>query len=180
MGLLLWMDAIGVQDIRAVTILYPCCRNAFGGQEWPIRCDKPIKTCVHCLQHDFSLSKVPYTLLWPPFPLDLLHVHFTSIETTFKLNKSPKVANILVFQDHFTKHVLAYVTPNQTAKTIVSSCIRVTSWSLGPWPGSWVTGVLTLWAVSSIKCARSLAWKNCGPCHTTCRLKGRGRDCTKP
>ena len=26
--------------------------------------------------------------------------------------------NVLVFQDHFTKHVLVYVTPYQTAKTI--------------------------------------------------------------
>ena len=51
-------------------------------------------------------------------PLDLLHVDFTSIEMTMVLNKLPRVANILVFQDHFTKHVLAYVTPNKTAKTI--------------------------------------------------------------
>ena len=35
-----------------------------------------------------------------------------------ELDKSPCVANVLVFQDHFTKYVLAYVTPNQTAKTI--------------------------------------------------------------
>ena len=28
------------------------------------------------------------------------------------------VANVLLFQDHFTKHILAYVTPDQTAKTI--------------------------------------------------------------
>ena len=35
-----------------------------------------------------------------------------------ELNQSPRVANILVFQDHFTKHVLAYVTPDQIAKTI--------------------------------------------------------------
>ena len=35
-----------------------------------------------------------------------------------ELDKSPRVANVLVFQDHFTKHVLAYVTPDQTAKTI--------------------------------------------------------------
>ena len=35
-----------------------------------------------------------------------------------ELEKSPQVANVLVFQDHFTKYVLAYVTPNQTAKTI--------------------------------------------------------------
>ena len=51
-------------------------------------------------------------------PLDLLHVDFTRIETTLEPNQSPRVANILVFQDHFTKHVLAYVTPDQTAKTI--------------------------------------------------------------
>ena len=51
-------------------------------------------------------------------PLDFLHVDFTSIETTLEPNQSPRVANVLVFQDHFTKYVLAYVTPNKTAKTI--------------------------------------------------------------
>ena len=51
-------------------------------------------------------------------PLDLLHVDFTSIETMLELNQLPRVANILVFQDHFTKHLLAYVTPDQTAKNI--------------------------------------------------------------
>ena len=51
-------------------------------------------------------------------PLDLLHVDFTSIETTLELNQSPRVANVLVFQDHFTKHILAYVTPDQTVKTV--------------------------------------------------------------
>ena len=51
-------------------------------------------------------------------PLDLLHVDFNSIETMMELNQLPRVTNILVFQGHFTKHVLAYVTPNQTVKTI--------------------------------------------------------------
>ena len=51
-------------------------------------------------------------------PLDLLHVDSTSIETTLEPNQSPRIANILVFQDHFMKHVLAYVTPDQTVKTI--------------------------------------------------------------
>ena len=51
-------------------------------------------------------------------PLNLLHVDFTSIETMLEPNQSPRVTNVLVFQDHFTKHVLAYVTPDQTAKTI--------------------------------------------------------------
>ena len=51
-------------------------------------------------------------------PLDLLHVDFISIETAMELDQLPRVANVLVFQDHFTKHVLAYVTPDQTAKTV--------------------------------------------------------------
>ena len=77
-----------------------------------------IRTCVHCLQHEGSLSKAPVHPIVATTPQDLLHVDFTSIETTLELNKSPKVTNILVFRDHFMKHVLAYVTPSQTAKTI--------------------------------------------------------------
>ena len=60
----------------------------------------------------------------PTAPLDLLHVDFTSIETTLEPNKPPKVANVLVFQDHFTKHMLAYVTPDQTAKAITKVLYR--------------------------------------------------------
>ena len=37
---------------------------------------------------------------------------------TMELNRLPKVAKVLVFQDHFTKHVMAYMTPDQTTKTI--------------------------------------------------------------
>ena len=76
------------------------------------------KACKHCLQYEGSTPKAPLCPLVATTPLDLLHVDFTSIETTLELNQSPRVANVLVFQDHFTKHVLAYVTPNQTAKTV--------------------------------------------------------------
>ena len=62
--------------------------------------------------------RLPLHPIMATAPLDLLHVDFTSIETTLEMNKSPKVTNVLVFQDHFTKHVLVYVTPNQTAKII--------------------------------------------------------------
>ena len=77
-----------------------------------------IQTCVHCLQHEGGLFKAPLHSIMATTPLNVLHVDFTSIETTLELHKSPKVTNILVFQDHFMKHVLAYVTPNQTAKTV--------------------------------------------------------------
>ena len=37
---------------------------------------------------------------------------------TMEPNRPPKVTNVLVFQDHLTKHILAYVTPNQATKTV--------------------------------------------------------------
>ena len=77
-----------------------------------------IRSCMHCWQHEGNLSKAPLHPIIATAPLDLLHIDFTSIEMTMELNKLPRVTNVLVFQDHFTKHVLAYVTLNQTAKTI--------------------------------------------------------------
>ena len=95
-----------------------------------------IKSCMCCLQHEGNLSKVPLHPIVATTLMDLLHIDFTSIVMTLELTRPPKVANILVFQDHFMKHIMAYVTPNQTAKQLPSSCIRVTSQSLGPQPGS--------------------------------------------
>ena len=76
-----------------------------------------IKACTCCLQYEGGLPKAPLCPIVTTAPLDLLHVDFTSIETMLEPNQSPRVANILVFQDHFTKHVVAYMTPDQTAKT---------------------------------------------------------------
>ena len=35
-----------------------------------------------------------------------------------ELDEPPNVVSVLVFLDHFAKHIMAYVTPNQTAKTV--------------------------------------------------------------
>ena len=82
-------------------------------------------------------------------PLDLLRVDFTSIETTLELNKSPKVASILVFQNHFMKHVLAYVTPNQTAKAVTKflyqvyiSIFRAPASLLSDWGANFMSSVI--------------------------------------
>ena len=77
-----------------------------------------IRACTHCLQYEGGFPKAPLCPIVAMAPLDLLHVDFTSIETTLEPNQSPRVANFLVFQDHFMKHMLAYVTPDQTAKTV--------------------------------------------------------------
>ena len=77
-----------------------------------------IKACKCCLQYEGGTLKASLCPIVATTPLDLLHVDFTSIETTLELNRSPRVTNVLVFQDQFTKHILAYVTPDQTAKTV--------------------------------------------------------------
>ena len=71
-----------------------------------------IRACKHCLQYEGSTPKAPLCPIVATAPLDLLHVDFTSIETMLELNQLPRATNVLVFQDHFTKHVLVYVTPD--------------------------------------------------------------------
>ena len=90
-----------------------------------------IKNCIPCLQHESKLPKVSLHPIMATAPLDLLHVDFTSIETTMELNQPLRVTNILVFQDHFMKYIMAYVTPIKQLKWSPSFCIRVTSQSLG-------------------------------------------------
>ena len=51
-------------------------------------------------------------------PLELLHINFMSFEMTIELDQPPNMVNVLVFCDHFTKHIMTYMTPNQTAKTV--------------------------------------------------------------
>ena len=77
-----------------------------------------IRACTCCLQYEGGFPKALLCPIVATAPLDLLPVDFRSIGTMLEPNQSPRVTNILVFQDHFTKHVLAYVIPDQTAKTI--------------------------------------------------------------
>ena len=74
-----------------------------------------IKACKCCLQYEGITPKATLCPIVATAPLDLLHVDMLILPVL----RLPRVANVLVFQDQFTKHVLAYVTPNQTAKTIV-------------------------------------------------------------
>ena len=112
------MGVIKMWDIKAMTVHYPYYKNVSGGPGMAKQMRQVIRACTHCLQYEGGIPKAPLCPVVANAPLDLLHVDLTSIETTLELNQSPRVANVLVFQDHFTKHVLAYVTPDQTVKTI--------------------------------------------------------------
>ena len=95
-----------------------------------------IKASRCCLQYEGSTSKAPLCPIVATAPLDLLHVDFTSIETMMELDQLPRVINILVFQDLFTKHVLVYVTPIKLQKPLLNFCMEAIFLSLEPQPGS--------------------------------------------
>ena len=95
-----------------------------------------IRASKHCLQYEGGTLKAPLCPIVATTPLDLLHVDFTNIETMLELNQLPRAANVLVFQDYFTMHVLAYVTPIKLLKPLLNFYMEATSLSLGPWPGS--------------------------------------------
>ena len=118
-----------------------------------------IKNCVCCLQHEGKLPKVPLHPIVATTPLDLLHVDFISTKTTMELNQPPSVTNILVFQDHFMKHIMAYVTPDQTAKTVAKflyqgyiSIFRAPARLLSNWGANFMSSIIDeLCALLSMK-----------------------------
>ena len=104
---------------------------------WPgmtSQMQQSIRACTHCLQHDSGLPKAPLHPIMATAPQDLLHVDFTSMGTTLEPNQSSRVANILVFQDHFANHVLAYVTPNPMAKPVANFLYKGFISIFGPLP----------------------------------------------
>ena len=76
-----------------------------------------VKNCAHCKKFEGAppiakLKKLPCSS-----PGEILHIDYTSIEETVNLNEKPVIHNVLVMQDHFSKHVVAYVVKDQKAKT---------------------------------------------------------------
>ena len=88
---------------------------------WPsmvTQMQKVISSCKWCIWHEGTCAKAPMQPITVTAHLELLHVDFTSIEMTMKLDQPPNMVSILVFCDHFKKHILAFMTPHQTVKTI--------------------------------------------------------------
>ena len=95
-----------------------------GGLAWPHRCRRWLATVSDASNTEALVSKpctnakAPMEPIIATAPLELLHIDFMSMETSMELDQPPNVVSILVFWDHFTKHIIAFVTPNQTAKTV--------------------------------------------------------------
>ena len=88
---------------------------------WPgmaMQMQKVISSCERCIQHEGIREKAPLWAILVTSPLELFHVDFTGIEMTMELDQPPHVVNVLVFCDHFTRHIMVYVTPDLTTKTV--------------------------------------------------------------
>ena len=76
-----------------------------------------VKNCTHCKKFKGALPITKLKKLPCSSPGEILHIDYTSIEETVDLNEKPVIRNVLVMQDHFSKHVVAYVVKDQKAKT---------------------------------------------------------------
>ena len=116
-----------------VTAMYGCHRDVRQqGQQkmlyllqdqfwWPgmaMQMQKVISNCKQCIQHGGNYAKPPMQPIIATSLLDLLHIDFMSIEMTMEVDQPPNMVSILDFCDHFTKHTMAYMTPDQTVKAV--------------------------------------------------------------
>ena len=88
---------------------------------WPMMvedCKALVRGCPRCHAFKGAIPKAPLCPIRAHAPLELVHIDFTSMESTMELNKPPSVKNILVITDHFTHYTLAVMTKDQMAKTV--------------------------------------------------------------
>ena len=81
-------------------------------------CRASVRGCQHCKIFEGAVVKAPLCPIKVYAPLELVHIDFTSIESTMELNQLPSVKNVLVVTDHFMRYSMAFVTKDQKAKTV--------------------------------------------------------------
>ena len=82
-------------------------------------CYAIVRGYLHHQAFEGEVPRAPLCLIWAYAPLELVHLDYTSIESTMELNKLPVVKNVLVMTDHFTRYVLVVVLKDQMAKMVV-------------------------------------------------------------
>ena len=89
---------------------------------WPMmaeHCHAIVRGCLHCQAFEGEVPKVPLCPIQVYVLLELVHLDYTSIESTMELNRPPVVKNVLMMMDHFMRYTLVVVTKDQTAKTVM-------------------------------------------------------------
>ena len=120
---------------------------------WPgmaMQMQKAISSCERCIQHKGAQVEAPLHAILVSSPLELLHVDFTGIKMTMELDWPPHIVNVLVFCDHFMRHIMAYVTPNQMAKTVAKflwqgyiSIFRALTKVLSDWGATFESNIIS-------------------------------------
>ena len=108
-----------MQVIRASRGPWLLLRKRFWWLMMAEDCHALVRGCPHCQAFEGEVPKAPLCPIRVYAPLVLVHLYYTSIESTMELNKPPVVKNILVITNHFTRYALVVVMKNQTAKTVV-------------------------------------------------------------
>ena len=88
---------------------------------WPMMaedCRAIVRGCPRCRALKGEVPRAPLCPIQAYASLELVHLDYTSIESTMELNKPPVVKNVLMIMDHFTRYALAVVTKDQAAKTV--------------------------------------------------------------
>ena len=81
-------------------------------------CCALVRGCPHCRAFEGEVPKAPLCPIRVYAPLELVHLDYTSIESTMELNKPLVVKNILMITDHFMRYALVVVMEDQTTKTV--------------------------------------------------------------
>ena len=118
------MVAIKMQDIKARRGPRASSQINSGGQvSMKMSIMQSILETLSTPQRKGRKSPYSYNDGYCPTP-QLVDLNFTSFEMTTNLNESPKVKNVLVIVDHFTRYTRAYVTKDQKASTAAKTLYK--------------------------------------------------------
>ena len=85
--------------------------------------NRAVQNCRQCQLYGGREERAPMVPMMVTAPLQLVHLDFTSFETT-DLNELPKVEHVLVIVDNFTRYTRAYVTKDQKASTAAKTLYK--------------------------------------------------------
>ena len=92
---------------------------------WPrmtLEVKSTVKNCKQCLCHDGESIRAQLVPIEAMGPMDLLHLDFTKIEVSGdrkkELKRKPEIVIVLVVVDHFTQHIMAFMTEDMTTHTM--------------------------------------------------------------
>ena len=134
---------------------------------WPrmaTQMQKAISNCKQCIQHEGTHPKAP---MWPIIitaPLELLHVDFTSTETTMELDQPQTWWTFWSFASTWWNTSWHMWPPVKLQKPLLSFCGKDISQFLEHQPSSWVTEEPTSKATSSESFVSLWAYGRLGPC----------------